>query len=126
MNNRILALAAFLGAVAIIFGALGAHWLQSQLPAQQLASFNTAVRYQAWHALALLFLAAHQKQLPASRVVAWLWGLGTLLFSGSIYLLSTRVLSGIEANWLGPITPVGGLFLIAGWITLLILALKNN
>lgn len=126
MNRKILASAALLGALAVILGALGAHWLKTQLSPDQLESFKTGVRYQAWHALALLFLSATANKIKGARIVAWLWITGSLFFSISIYVLSTASISGLELSWLGPITPLGGVLLIAGWITLFILALKKQ
>jgi uncharacterized membrane protein YgdD (TMEM256/DUF423 family) len=112
--NRWILVASFYGATAVILGAFGAHALKARLAPEQLASWQTAVQYHLVHALALLALAlfaAHsgrQVQLPA-----WLFSVGIALFSGSIYLL---VLTG--QRWLGPVTPLGGLCLIAGWISL--------
>lgn len=126
MNNKILAFAAISGALAVILGALGAHWLESQLTPEQLTSFNTGVRYQAWHAIACLFLAGQAEKIKGAKLVAWFWALGSLFFSLSIYVLSTRTITGLSVSWLGPVTPFGGILLIAGWVTLLILALKNK
>jgi uncharacterized membrane protein YgdD (TMEM256/DUF423 family) len=102
---------------AVVLGALGAHALQSKLSAEALVSFKTGVRYQAWHGLALLFvgLGMAKKTFKAAKAVAWLFMIGTLLFSVSIYFLSTQNILGLNLKWLGPITPVGGLLLIAGW-----------
>lgn len=110
-------------------GALGAHALQDRIPAVALASFKTGVLYQLLHALALLTLAAIAagKDSVAVRPTAVLWIVGILLFSGSIYLLSLRSLLGIEHwRWLGPVTPLGGLLLIAGWIALSIQSLVSG
>jgi uncharacterized membrane protein YgdD (TMEM256/DUF423 family) len=117
-----------LGALGVGLGALGAHALQERIPETALASFKTGVLYQMLHALALLSLAAIAAGKPsiAIRPTAALWILGILLFSGSIYLLSLRSLLGIEHwRWLGPVTPLGGLLLIAGWITLALQAFNN-
>lgn len=126
MNRNILAFAAISGAMAVILGALGAHWLETQLSAAQLDSFKTGVRYQAWHAIALLFLSTQADKIKGANIVAWLWIPGSLFFSISIYVLSTRTITGLSAAWLGPVTPLGGVLLIAGWLTLFILALKNK
>lgn len=126
MNNKILAFAALSGAVAVILGAMGAHWLKAQLSPDQLDSFKTGVRYQAWHAIALLFLSTQADKIKGANTVAWLWLVGSIFFSFSIYVLSTASITGWELSWLGPITPLGGVLLIAGWITLFILALKKR
>ena len=127
MKNWIAA-AASNAALAVILGALGAHALKSVLPEAQLASFETAVRYHIYHSLALLLVVVLANQMGKSlKVTLWLFALGTLLFSGSIYCLASIPLHGLEAiRFLGPITPVGGLLLIAGWISLAIAALKSK
>jgi uncharacterized membrane protein YgdD (TMEM256/DUF423 family) len=127
MKNWIAA-AAISAALAVILGALGAHALKSVLPEAQLASFETAVRYHIFHSLALLLVVVLANQMGISlKVTLWLFALGTFFFSGSIYCLATIPLHGLEAvRFLGPITPVGGLLLIAGWISLAIAALKSR
>lgn len=114
---------AFLGMTAVIAGAMGAHALKEVLTPEQMESFRTAVRYQMFHAILLLVLGWWGKTNP-HRLIAWASGLvlsGVLLFSGSIYLL---VLTDAP-RWLGPITPIGGILMIAGWICLLIFTLKK-
>jgi uncharacterized membrane protein YgdD (TMEM256/DUF423 family) len=112
--NRWILVASIYGTTGVALGAFGAHALKARLAAEQLASWQTAVQYHLIHSAALLALAlfathsGRQVQLPA-----WLFSLGIALFSGSIYLL---VLTG--QRWLGPLTPLGGLCLIAGWISL--------
>jgi uncharacterized membrane protein YgdD (TMEM256/DUF423 family) len=118
-----LVLAAAAGALGVILGAFGAHALRSRLPADRLAAFETGVRYQMYHAFALIAVAWLMQKYPESsvRLAGWFFVAGILLFSGSLYLLATRALLGIEGwKWLGPVTPLGGLFLIAGWITVLV------
>jgi uncharacterized membrane protein YgdD (TMEM256/DUF423 family) len=106
------------GAFAIAIGALGAHALKSILNPEALESLQTAVKYQLFHALALLVLGLSEK----SRQFKWpirLFILGTIFFSGSIYgLLSLRFYE-LPNSFLGPITPIGGLMLIAGWISII-------
>lgn len=111
----LLTLAAVSGFLTVAFGAFGAHGLQHVLDATQRALFETAVRYHAWHALALLGagLAAAQFGGRALILAGWLFLLGTLLFSGSLYALA---LGG--PAWLGPVTPIGGTALLAGWAVL--------
>jgi uncharacterized membrane protein YgdD (TMEM256/DUF423 family) len=111
-------IAAASGALAVMAGAFGAHGLKGRFAAEQVAAFTTASHYHLLHSVVLLALALYalstgrQIHLPAAFFSA-----GILLFSGSIYLL---VLTG--AKWLGPVTPLGGLCLIAGWISLVWLA----
>jgi len=107
-----------LGAIGVVFGAFGAHALKARLDPAQLSSWQTAVEYHLLHAVALLALALFAS--ATGRSVAWpatLFGVGVVFFSGSIYVL---VLGG--PRWLGPVTPLGGLCLIGGWISLVPLA----
>ncbi len=104
------------GGLAVALGAFGAHALRGRLGEDLLATFEIGVRYQLYHALALLAVAFAIGRWPASGAAVWAgWCFagGILIFSGSLYLLS---LTG--ARWLGAITPIGGLLLIAGWICL--------
>jgi uncharacterized membrane protein YgdD (TMEM256/DUF423 family) len=116
--HRWLAVAAVFGLLGVTLGAFGAHGLRARLEPEQLASWQTAVQYHLLHSVALLALALFTVQ--SGRPVglqAWLFTLGIALFSGSIYVL---VLGG--PRWLGPVTPLGGLCLIGGWLSLLLLA----
>lgn len=117
----ILQLAALLGALGVGIGAFGAHGLRKMLEASgRFETFETAVRYQFYHALALLAVGILYHLRPELRglgTTAWLWLGGVLVFSGSLYVLC---LTGITK--LGAVTPIGGLLLIAGWITLLLAA----
>src|SRR5512138_3194927 len=101
--------------IAVGLGAFAAHALKARLDASTLATFEIGVRYQMYHALALLAVAWAHARWPGTPAAAagWLFIAGTLLFSGSLYLL---VLSG--ARWLGAITPLGGLAFLAGWLCL--------
>lgn len=106
------------GFLAVVAGAFGAHGLRARVAAEQLAAWQTASQYHLLHSVALLALAlfAARADTPI-RIQGSLFVAGIVLFSGSIYLL---VLTG--ARWLGPVTPLGGLLLIAGWLSLLGLA----
>ena len=120
------------GATGVAFGALGAHALKAKMQeglitADQLSGFETATKYQLFHALALLFVyfMNKDKQFRLLTVAAYLFTTGIILFSGSLYLLTTRNLTGITAvSFLGPITPLGGVALIAAWVCIAIQALK--
>ncbi len=109
---------AFLGVVA---GAFGAHGLKSRLSAEMLDVFEVAVRYQMYHALALLLLAAMLPRIApgVANLGGWLFVAGILIFSGSLYML---VFTG--QRWLGAVTPLGGLAFLAGWICLIWATLK--
>jgi uncharacterized membrane protein YgdD (TMEM256/DUF423 family) len=125
-----IAAAAALAAVAVMLGALGAHALQGKLTEIQLESYDTAVRYQCVHALALFAMGSSGVFALSEwhRWAARLWLAGIILFSGSIYLLVFREHLGIE-SWksvLGPITPIGGLLLIVGWLLLCVGAILRS
>lgn len=112
-DRLILLPTALLGALAVVLGAWGAHGLQERLAAAgRVQVWETAVFYHFIHVLALLVLALAGRYARL-RLVALFWGVGILLFSGSLYYLS---LGG--PSWLGPVTPLGGLFLILGWLLL--------
>ena len=113
---------AALGALAVALGAFGAHGLRNLVGPAEIETFTTGVRYQFYHAFAIGLVAVcalsnrfSSKQL--NRAV-WCFALGTLLFSGSLYALSLRGVHGLPVAFLGPITPVGGLLFIAGWVFL--------
>lgn len=103
------------GALMVMIGAFGAHVLTNELTPRLMTAFETGVRYQAWHTLAMLGVLAWRSAvpLPGQRLALALWAAGMLLFSGSLYGLA---LSG--QDWLGPLTPLGGLLLILGWLAL--------
>jgi uncharacterized membrane protein YgdD (TMEM256/DUF423 family) len=110
--------AAVCGALAVVAGAFGAHGLKAQLSADQLSAWTTASQYHLLHSVVLLALALFARGSERSvDLQAGLFLAGTVLFAGSIYLL---VLTG--QKWLGPVTPLGGLLLIGGWGSLLLLA----
>ena len=119
MNKTLwLRLIAISGALSVMFGAFGAHGLEDRLSASYLDTFNTAVRYQFFHTLALLGIICLPDHLVKLRTLHWVsisFAVGVLLFSGSLYLL---VLFDIPS--LGVITPIGGASLILGWVLLLL------
>lgn len=113
---------ASLALLAVALGAFGAHALRERLDARDLEIFETAVRYQMYHALALLGVAWLATRLtdPLTGWAGWLMIAGTVVFSGSLYLL---VLTG--PRWLGAITPIGGVMLIAGWLLVVVALLRS-
>lgn len=112
--------AAVFGALAVMLGAFGSHGLKALLSPESLDVWRTAVSYHFIHAVALLALAMYRGSRPVSVWPARLWITGILLFSGSLYLLSTRTVHGLPLGFLGPVTPLGGLALTAGWLALLL------
>lgn len=121
MERKILATAAFFGAMAVILGAFGAHSLKKVLEPEMLTAFETGVRYQMYHAFLLMFVGIYSGiSGKAKKKVYWLATMGIVFFSGSIYLLSTSKISGIDFKSIGWLTPVGGLLLIVAWFVLFI------
>lgn len=117
MNKAIIGTASVIGLISIILGAFGAHAFKEVLTVEQLVSFETGVRYQMYHALFLLFIATTSLLSDRQKKTIFTVTLiGLLFFSGSIYLLATQSLSGIDFKFLGPVTPIGGLFLISAWL----------
>ena len=103
------------GLIMVMAGAFGAHGLEGRISASLLEAFETGVRYQAWHTLAILAVLIWRQHMPlkGQSLVLWLWGAGIVLFSGSLYLLALAGTRGI-----GMITPLGGVLLMAGWLAL--------
>lgn len=130
MDRTSLAWGSALMALGVALGAFGAHGLKAVLSAAELAQWHTGVHYHFIHALGLLLLAGYADKLP-KRTIIWVRAaflIGILLFSGSLYLLSTRTFLHTEALTpiLGPITPFGGLLFISGWVLLLITTLHKK
>ena len=121
MDRKIISTAAIFGMIAIILGAFGAHALKKVLTLDQLATFETGVRYQTYHALFLLFIGI-LTDLPqkTKNTIYYLVTFGIFLFSGSIYLLATNDLTSFDFKVIGFITPIGGLLLILAWGALLL------
>lgn len=127
MNKAIIGTASVIGLISIILGAFGAHAFKEVLTVEQLVSFETGVRYQMYHALFLLFIGTTNLMSNSQKKTIFTVTLiGLLFFSGSIYLLATQSLSGIDFKFLGPVTPIGGLFLISAWLLTTIYALRQK
>ncbi|MDB5000624.1 MAG: hypothetical protein JWR76_1701 [Mucilaginibacter sp.] len=128
MNKRIIITASLFGALAVIAGAFGAHALRALLQPKQLEVWHTAVQYQFYHVFALLFLSTFTGFKNKLIVSAYyLFTVGIIFFSGSLYLLSCRDLLGMPGlAALGPITPIGGLLFIIGWVMLALAAIRNK
>ena len=124
MAKTFLITGAILGLLAVAVGAFGAHALRSTLEAnQRVDTFELASRYQFYHALALTLLGLVMLQMPKQvwlEYSGYAFTLGIVIFSGSLYLLALS-----NVRWLGAITPIGGLALIAGWLFMLIGIIKN-
>lgn len=121
MHKRFLTWGALLAGLAVALGAFGAHGLKKLVPPETVATFETGVRYQMYHALALLLAGLIAERLTSVwlKRAAWCFLIGILLFSGSLYLLTVlKATDSVGLGGLGLITPIGGVFFIAGWICL--------
>lgn len=128
MDKKIIATGAFLGMLAIILGAFGAHALKKVLSLDQLSTFETGVKYQMYHALFLLFIGlATELSQKVKKTIYYLVVFGVIFFSGSIYLLATNGhFIPFDFKSIGFITPIGGLLLISAWGVLLVHFLKKK
>ena len=127
MKSKIVTTATILGMIAIILGAFGAHALKKFLSTEQLATFETGVRYQMYHALFLLFIGLFDALTDSvKKIIYYLVVSGVILFSGSIYLLATNDLTAFDFKRIGFVTPIGGLLLIVAWGVLLVTLLNKN
>jgi uncharacterized membrane protein YgdD (TMEM256/DUF423 family) len=113
MNRTAWILGSLSALIGVAAGAFGAHALKASVPPDLLAVYETGVRYQIFHALALLAIGLGASLRPGERwsIPIWLFASGTVLFSGSLYLLAWT-----GVRWLGAVTPVGGLCFLAGWL----------
>ena len=128
MTNKWISWGAILALTAVALGAFGAHGLKAVLSPERLDIFHTGVRYQFYHAFALLFLGLWSKHATNQRFIKWAgtsFLLGILFFSGSLYALSVRDWLDWPVAWLGPITPLGGLLFMVGW-ALVFLGVRNE
>ncbi len=121
MSKNFLRIAFIFAFLGVVLGAFAAHGLKSVLDEYQIGIFRTGVRYQFYHAFAIMiaYLLSAHLSVKLSRWAAICFTIGILLFSGSLYGLACRHLMGLEiAAILGPLTPIGGVFFIAGWLLL--------
>jgi uncharacterized membrane protein YgdD (TMEM256/DUF423 family) len=135
MQRSLVRFAGYSGALAVALGAMGAHYLKGKmadglLTADNLEAYHKAVLYHMIHTLAILAIAVLGERLnkKAADYAAIFFITGIALFSGSVYILSTRGLYGMQEGlkWLGPVTPMGGVLFIAGWIMLAMSAYKKK
>lgn len=130
MHKTFLLSGALLGGIAVILGAFGAHKLKTMVPAETVGTFQTGVQYQMYHAIALLILAVVSEKTGQQNLSQWAgycFLAGIILFSGSLYLLTAMKATGkVGLEGIGIITPIGGLFFIAGWLLFFLSVLKVN
>ncbi len=107
-GRRLIAAGAVLAGSAVLLGAFGAHALKARLDAEALGWWHTAVEYQMWHALAVVGLGL--SPIARLRLPAWLMAGGAMVFSGTLYAMALGA-----PRWLGAVTPIGGMLMIAGW-----------
>lgn len=129
MHKGFLKTAAVLAAISVALGAFAAHGLKDMISLRAIAIFETAVRYQFYHVFALFVVAILYKDFSRKllKYAGWCFMAGIILFSGSLYALTAvegMVMPGYQ--WIGAITPFGGLFFIIGWILVLVSAFQRN
>jgi len=120
MNKRLLVTGSILGFLGVVIGAFGAHGLEKVLDADAIATFETGVKYQIYHALLMLLVASFALSEKTKKTLHILLLVGVVLFSGSIYGLATNVLTSFDFKTIGLITPVGGTLLIIAWGVLIV------
>jgi len=117
-------IASFLGLLSVILGAFGAHALKDRLSPEALHSFETGIRYMMYHSIVILFINSYSGFADKIKNrISWTFFTGILFFSGSIFLITT---GGISAKSIWFITPLGGLFLISGWLIMIFSFLKSK
>lgn len=128
MRKQFLRIGALLMALAVIAGAFGAHALVGVLDEGHLKTYDTANRYHFYHALGLLLVGMllYFRKTSLTPWAGWLFLAGIVCFSGSLYLLAFADIFAMPTGLLGPITPIGGLFFIAGWVVLAASTLQDN
>jgi len=128
MNRKIILTASLFGFTAVVFGAFGAHMLKESISPSALDIWNKGVSYQFYHVFALLFLSTFARFKNKLVNLSYIFfTAGIVSFSGSLYLLATReIFSFGFVKFIGPITPLGGLFFILGWIMLFLAAMRHK
>ena len=128
MNKRIILTASFFGFVAVLLGAFGAHGLKALIDGPSLEIWQKGVDYQFYHTFALLYLSTFARYRNKLINIAYFcFTFGIILFSGSLYLLATRSILKLDfVNLIGPVTPIGGLLFVLGWVMLFFAAFKDK
>ena len=129
MHRKFLIISAISGFICVLLGAFGAHTLKKLITPDQLAAFETGVRYQFYHSLALIAVSVLLSIIGDNAFLkraGYFFITGIIFFSGSLYFLSTQNTLNANLNWLGPVTPIGGLCFMIGWMMLLLYAFKNK
>jgi len=128
MNKRIILTASFFGFIAVLLGAFGAHGLKALIDGPSLEIWQKGVDYQFYHTFALLYLSTFARYRNKLINLAYFcFTFGIVLFSGSLYLLAARSILKLDfVNLIGPVTPIGGLLFVLGWIMLFFAAFKDK
>jgi uncharacterized membrane protein YgdD (TMEM256/DUF423 family) len=129
MHKGFLITGSILGALAVILGAFGAHGLKKVVPAETVSTFETGVKYQFYHCFALILAGILAEKFSSQWMAyaGYAFIIGVILFSGSLYLLTALKATGtVGLSGIGIITPFGGLFMVAGWIFMMIAFLKSQ
>ena len=127
MNKSAVIIGVVMMVIAIILGAFGAHGLKEHLTPEKFNTFEVGVRYQIYHGLAFLILglSADKVQFSLKRPIQFIFG-GVLMFSVSIYFLAIQEMLGVSLKFLGPVTPLGGVLMIIGWILFLVKIIRSK
>ena len=131
MKKNLLMIAGISGALCVVIGAMGAHALKDKLPLENLQTYETAVRYQFYHTLALILVVILSDKIQSKflNYASTLFIVGIILFSFSLYFLALRPIMGIgneEMKWIGAITPLGGVSFILGWVSLSVSTISDK
>jgi uncharacterized membrane protein YgdD (TMEM256/DUF423 family) len=119
MNYKLLSAGATFAAIAVMLGAFGAHQLKEIVAAKDLVTWETGCRYQMYHALGLILISVISSEHKNLKRAGFFFTMGIFLFSGSLYLIALKDVLSMNLKFIGPLTPIGGLFFVAGWISLL-------
>lgn len=122
MRKGFMRIGSITAGLSVILGAFAAHTLKEYLSPEQINTFETGVRYQFYHSFAILMVGIllHFRKKTRLNWAGWLFFGGIVLFSGSLYLLSVQETLSLNLGWIGPVTPIGGVLFIAGWVLFLL------
>ncbi|MBK7966835.1 MAG: DUF423 domain-containing protein [Bacteroidetes bacterium] len=126
MNYKLFSAGVSFAAIAVALGAFGAHQLKEIVDAKDLVTWETACRYQMYHALALVLISLISTEHKNLKRAGFFFCMGIFLFSGSLYFITLKDVFSMNLKFLGPLTPIGGFFFILGWVSLLLFSFSNK
>ncbi len=126
MNFKFLSAGALFAAVAVMLAAFGAHQLKEIIGAKDLVTWETACRYQMYHAFALILISMISSDHRNLKRAGLFFSIGIFLFSGSLYFIALKDVFSMNLKFIGPLTPLGGLFFISGWVSLFLFSISNK